>query len=307
MHIQVNFDQIPVRAWRLVVDGNQIQSDLHVLRLKNESLLYFEADESYHEVDIPWGRGEVISIVLTAGRHGGSYTVTFLGPPREAVVASYSYRVNRALEAYAVGKRIEAEELCQEALQEDPTDGAARVMLAGFLRDRHFYERAATLIAEALAQELPDDMRELALQLSEELDRLQAPLSPTVRAGLEAAENQLAAGDPAATVATCDGLLTGTEDLSTEARSLILQSRARALHQLGRHFEAVDTYTRALTVTRSREDQAVIYFYMAQLFVDMGNVTQAEGAFNIARQYGLPPGLELQAAEAVRQITSGRQ
>jgi tetratricopeptide (TPR) repeat protein len=297
-----------VRAWRLVVDSaGHTLSDVTVLRLRNESLLYFETDESHHDVDVPWGRNEEISVVLTAARDGGLYTVTFLGPPRQNAPASYSYKVNRALEAFATGDGVAAERLCEEALREDSQDAVARVLLAGFLRDRHFYDRAALLIEEALALDLPPDMRNLANQLSEEISRLQTPVEPAIQNELEQIESQLAAGDAAAAVATCDAILSRRESLSAEARSEILQKRGGALHALGRHFEAIDSFTQALTITRSREDQAIIYFRMAQLFLDMDNRAQAEGAFNIALQYGLPPGLEQQALEALRQLTRNRE
>ena len=42
---------------------------------------------------------------------------------------------------------------------------------------------------------------------------------------------------------------------------------------------------------------------MGRLFLDMENLDQAEGAFAIARRYGLPPGLDLQAAEAQDRIS----
>ncbi len=303
IQFRVPYSRIPVRSWRLVVESNgNILSDLHVLRLADESLLYFETYESHHAVNIPWGSGEEIAVVLTAGRHGGLYTITFLGPPAETAPVSYSYRVNRALEAYAVGNRLGAEELCRDALREDPSDGVARVMLAGFLRDRHFYDQATVLLEEAMAGDLPAEMQELAVQLSKELKQLRVPLAPEVEAALATAARQLEEGQAAAAVATCDHLLAEREQLTAEARSRALQCRGQGLHSLGRHFEAVDAYTRALTVTRSRDAQAVIYFHMAQLFVDMDNPNQAEGAFNIAIQYGLPPGLELQAAETLRQL-----
>ena len=150
---QVTYDQIPVRSWRLMVEGDYVLSDLHILRLKDESLLYYVREESRHEALIPWGKGEEILVVLTASGNGGVYTVNFLGPPAGTAPASFSYLVNRALEAYAAGKRLDAEQLCQAALDEDPTDSVARVMLAGFLRDRHFYERAHEMVLAALAED----------------------------------------------------------------------------------------------------------------------------------------------------------
>jgi tetratricopeptide (TPR) repeat protein len=299
---RVAYEQIPVRAWRLVVDGDYILSDLHILRLRDRSLLYFVSDESHHDVPIPWGQGEEILVMLTASRAGGVYTVDFLGPPPPAAPASYSYTVNRALESYAAGKRLEAERLCQEALEENPRDGVAQVLLAGFLRDRHYFERALTMIEEALAADLPEDMDTLARQLRAELVELLAPLPESIRQGLARAEQLLDDSNEATALAECDLLLTAAPERSPEAHSRILQIKGRALHRLGRNFEAVDAFTKALTAARSRQTEAVIYFHMGQLFLDMDNWNQAAGAFAIARKYGLPAGLELQAAEAMQRI-----
>lgn len=303
---QVTYDQIPVRSWRLMVEGDYVLSDLHILRLKDESLLYYVREESRHEALIPWGKGEEILVVLTASGNGGVYTVNFLGPPAGTAPASFSYLVNRALEAYAAGKRLDAEQLCQAALDEDPTDSVARVMLAGFLRDRHFYERAHEMVLAALAEELPEDMRNLAVQLAGELEQLRAPLPPQVRQGLADAEKRLGADDAEGALAICDNLLAARGDLGTEALSRVLQQRGQALHKLDRSFEAVDAFTQALTAARSREVQAIIYFRMGQLFLDMDNPAQAAGAFSVARKYGLPAGLDLQAADRLKEIEKNR-
>ena len=87
-----------------------------------------------------------------------------------------------------------------------------------------------------------------------------------------------------------------------EAHSWVLQLRGQALHELGRNFEAIDAFTQALTLNRSREVQAIIYYRMGELFRDMGNAAQARGAYSIARQYGLPAGLDLQAEEAIKEL-----
>jgi len=298
----IDYDQIPVRSWRLVVDGDHILCDLHILRFRNESLLYWEREESRHVVEIPWGRGEQISVSLTSVEPGGVYTVELLGPPADSLPASYSYEVNRALEAYAAGKRLEAESLCEDALAMDESDGVALVLLAGFLRDRHFYERASERIDAALKTDLPEDMKNLAIQLQGELANLLAPLPEQIRRDLAAAERSLGDDDPAQALEICDRLLAERADLSAEALSRVLQGRGQALHQMGRNFEAVDAFTQALTATRSRAIQAVIYFWMGQLFQDMDNTAQAAGAFSIARKYGLPAGLDLQAEEALQQL-----
>ncbi len=307
MQFRVEYAQIPVRSWRLVVESDYLLCDLHVLRMTDESLLYFEADESHHMVDIPWGRGEEISAVLTCGRRGGLFSVSYLGPPHASAPAAYSYEVNRALEAYTAGQMEAAEELLQAALAGDPEDGVAMVLLAGFMRDHHFYGQAEDLVQKALTSELPPDIQELAQQLATELESLHMPLAPELQTRLLLVERQLVEGEAAKALASCDSVLSRPAARSSEVRSRALLLRGRALHALDRHFEAVDTFTRALTATRSREDQAVIYFHMGWLYIDMDNLAQAEGAFNVARQYGLPSGMDVQAAEAVRWIQGSKR
>ncbi len=301
VQLRFAFDEIPVRSWRLVVDGAPRRCDLLVTRVKEETSIYWRRGESHHDVTIPWGRGEAIVAVLTAP-DGGIFTVRCLGPPRGAAPVPYSYEVNRALESYAAGKRLEAERHCEEALARDPEDGVARILLAGFLRERHFYQRATELLEAALAGDLPPDMRQLAEQLQQELAQLQSPLPPVLKEGLTTGESRLAAGDAAGALELAERLLADHGGAQPEALSRIHQLRGRALHALGRNFEAVDAYTKALTAARSRESEAIIYFHMGRLFLDMENLGQAEGAFSIARRYGLPPGLDLQAAEALDRI-----
>ena len=64
----------------------------------------------------------------------------------------------------------------------------------------------------------------------------------------------------------------------------------------------MDAYTRSLPYTRSKAGKAVVYFHMGQLFRQMRNPAQAQGAYTIALEYGLPSGLELQAREALQAI-----
>ncbi|MHB8080183.1 MAG: tetratricopeptide repeat protein [Candidatus Krumholzibacteriia bacterium] len=144
----VTFAQIPVRAWRLVVEGDHVLSDLLIRRVADGSLLYSDRNESRHDVPIPWGRGESIAVALSPGRSGGGlYTVTFLGPPPEGLPTSFSYRVNRALEAFAAGQRAQARRLCEQALAEDPQDEDATALLAAFRRDDRLAVAEARLVA----------------------------------------------------------------------------------------------------------------------------------------------------------------
>jgi hypothetical protein len=300
---RVTYDQIPVRSWRLVVDGDHIQSDLHILRLKDGSQLYVKRNESHHDVTIPWGKGEEISVALSPGRTGtGVFTVTFLGPPRGQAPASYSYKVNRALEAWSVGKRQDAEKLCQDALSEDPNDGVAAVLLAGFLRDQSAWDQASGLTARALATDLPPEMRRLAVALRNEIERARSPLPAAVATQIEALDAQLASGNAADALADCDRLLGDGGDLPEEARGAVLQRRGEALQRLGRPFEAVDALTLALSHARSPGDQAAVYLRMGRLMEAMSNPAQARDAYKVARRLGLPPELDAEAAASLAKL-----
>ena len=307
--IRVAFADLPVRRWRLVVDGGGDNADLTVLRVRGEALLYARNDEQRHEVEIPWGRGEEVIAVVTNRGHPGSFAVTLLGPPRDQVQAAYSYEVNRALEAYAGGRRLEAEELCRRALARDPADAEAMVLLAGFKRDRGFYDEAAALVDSALAAGLEPEMGQVARDMRGELLTLRAPLPAPVRVGLAEAEDDLAAGRPDDALAAVEPLLQGGLELDGAARSRLQLVRGRALAAMGRNFEALDAYTMALQLNRSQAERAVVYHHMGGLYLAMQNLQQARGAFTMALQIGLPSGLDLQAREDLQQIedTLGKQ
>ncbi|MFO7608914.1 MAG: hypothetical protein R6X35_06915 [Candidatus Krumholzibacteriia bacterium] len=297
LQLRVGFDDLPVRTWRLVVDGGGHNLDLTVLRVRGEALLHARNGETRHEVDIPWGRGEEIIAVVTSRDHPVAFVVTLLGPPRDQAQAAYSYHVNRALEAYAGGRRIEAEELCRKALAADGRDAEAMVLLAGFRRDRGNYDQAAALVDAALGGDLAPEMRTLAADLRAELLALRAPLPAPLREGVPAAEQDLAKGRPAAALATVEQLLAGGLDLGAPAKSRLQLLRGRALTDLDRGFEALDAFTAALQLCRSRGDEAVIYHHTGRLHLRMGNLQQAQGAYTMALQIGLPSGLDLQARE----------
>ena len=301
---RVAFDQIQVRSWKLVVDGGQDRCDVNVLRLHDESLLYFKTDEARHEVLVPWGRGEEVIIVVTNRDRQATFTITLLGPPRDQVHAAYGYHVNRALEAFAAGRRLEAEAACRSALLEDPRDGVAKVLLAGFMRDGQYLDQAAALVEEALGDELPGDMRTLALDLRADLRRLRAPLPAPVRQGMDQGEAELADGKPAAALVTCTRLLDSGLEFDATARAALLTMKGRALAGLERNFEAIDAFTQALALWRDRGDAAVVYFHMGRLYAAMDNAAQAEGAYAMALQGGLPSGLALQAREALEDLRS---
>ena len=305
--MRIAFDQIQVRSWKLVVDGDQVRCDVNVLRLRDESLIYFKTDDSHHEVVIPWGRGEEVIIVITNRNSEATYTVTMLGPPRDQAHAAYGYHVNRALEAFAAGRRLEAEADCRSALLEDPEDGVAKVLLAGFLRDGQYLDQAAALVEEALEGELPGDMHMLALDLRADLRRLRTPLPAPVLKGMEQAEQELARNQPAAALLTCTRLLDSGLEYDATARAALLTMKGRALAGLARNFEAVDALTQALTLSRDRSDAAVVYFHMGRLYVSMNNPEQAGSAFAMALQNGLPAGLALQARDELRDLRDRQQ
>jgi len=298
----VAYTDIPARRWRLVVNGGDINCDLSVLRMVDESLLYFETKESVHEVSIPWGKGEELIVVITNRNKKGNVVVSFQGPPRDQNHASYSYDVNRALEKYSAGQRLSAEDYCRKALLKDQGDAVAKVLLAGFLRDRHEYSQAAAILDEALSGELTSDMREVGEGLRRELDVLRAPRSRTLGKGIERIEEYLATAKGKKAMAECDKLISSEKDLKNADHGLLLMYKGRALAMMEHHFEAIDVYTQALGFTRAFAQQAIIYFHMGVLYDDMGNLIQAEGAYAIALQHGLPVGLDVKARESLARI-----
>jgi len=290
-----------------VVDGGDRNCDLNVRREKDGSLLYQRSDERRHEVDVPWGPGEALSVVLTNRDVRAAFVVSLVGPPRDQVHASYSYHVNRALEKFAAGQRLAAEDACRAALLEDPDDGWPRVLLAGILRDRHYYDRAVALVDEALAGELPPAMRDVATGLQRDLIRLREPLAPEVRRALAEIDDQVTGGHANAALAAADSLLADPSELPPSAVSRLELLRGRALAGLDRNFEALDALTRAQQLARDKGAEAIIAFHLGRLFLAMGNLPQAEGAFGLALESGLPSGLEVQAREDLQAIAARHQ
>jgi len=302
--LRIYAKDVPARRWTLVVDGGDALCDLSVLRYRGEELVYYKISEQRHHVVIPWGTGEELNATITNSSHDqtGAFVVSIKGPPQDQLQASYSYQVNRALEAFSSGQRNKAEKLCREALLHDETDAVAMVLLAGFQRDRQFYDQADDLVDRALGLDLPPDMRALAEHMQAELVQLRQPLPKEVTEGLERAGALMDADKPEAAMTECDKLLSGDHRLDGLSRSRLLTVRGRALEGLDRNFEAIDDYTEALGYARAKKDQAVVYFHMGRLYLKMGNRAQAQGAYTIALQYGLPSGLDLQAREDLNEI-----
>ena len=103
------------------------------------------------------------------------------------------------------------------------------------------------------------------------------------------------------TITLLDGI-DGPPYVGALLRMCLQQVRGRALAGLDRNFEALDAFTAALQLCRSRGDEAVIYHHMGRLYFGMDNLQQARGAYAMALQIGLPSGLDLQAREDLKTI-----
>lgn len=136
VQFEIDFAQIPVRRWLLLVEGDVRRSYLNLRRVADGSLVYDQRNEARHLATVPWGEDEVLSGMLMAGRHGGAFTISFWGPPPDAYLRAYRYEVNRALEALAEGRRGRAASHLQKALQERSDDRVARVLLLGLAADQ---------------------------------------------------------------------------------------------------------------------------------------------------------------------------
>ncbi|MCP4290989.1 MAG: hypothetical protein GY780_04030 [bacterium] len=301
--LRTAYSDMKTRRWMLVVDGGDANCDLSVLRVNGEELLYYKIDENHHEVSIPWGEGEELIMVLTNRDEKGAFVVSLMGPPKGQNTASYSYPVNRALEAYSAGLRLKARDLCHSALKQNPNDGVAKVLLAGFLREGHRYEESKAMAEDAMESDLDPAMKSLAEGILDDLKVLLVPLPAPVREGLASAEESLENGEPEKALKVCNQLLDGDINLKHSSQAKLQVLRGRALQGVDRDFEAIDAFTRALTLDRAKASQAQAYFYMGHLYVDMGNLAQAEGSLSMAINNGLPSGLDVQARETLKVVT----
>lgn len=137
IQFKLDSDDIKLRNWVLDVDGDTAVCDLHIRHLKSGDLVYSQQKESKHLVEIPWGIGEEISVAIIAdSRNNGLFTIRFLGPQEDEVKACYSFKVNRAIEAYESGDKQKAESLCREAVKDNPKDQEAILLLQGFHLDK---------------------------------------------------------------------------------------------------------------------------------------------------------------------------
>lgn len=126
--LRVDFAQIPVRRWVLILESDGTPCHLNVRRVADGSLLYDERDLVEHEVDVPWGTGESLSAVIRNGRRAGVFAVSIWGPPRDGYLRSYGYDVNRALESLAAGDRARAQEHLLSAMSATPRDTVAAML-----------------------------------------------------------------------------------------------------------------------------------------------------------------------------------
>lgn len=301
VQFKLDFEVLPVRAWILSVDGGRLPCDLNVLRLADRSLLYQQNDEAVHRVRVPWGRGETVSITLTANRRvGGSYTVKFLAPPPEEAPLAYGYDVNRALEALEDDRPGAAEVHLRDAIIVAPEDaGVSYLLMASLARNRGEMERAAGLLDMALAAGLPDDLAHVETELRTQLAKVRHRLAPA----LIEADRLLRAGDGAAAAAAA--IEAYLEEPAGPPRSdwetcEALRRLGQARQISGEIVPAQDALDRALATAVDRGQKALVYHRLGLLQLDLGNRDQARRAFAAARDQGLPPGL---AAEVDSLIT----
>ncbi len=57
-----------------------------------------------------------------------------------------------------------------------------------------------------------------------------------------------------------------------------------------------------MQLNRSKDSEGIIYFHMGRLFLKMNNLPQAQGAFTMALQNGLPSGLDVQARDSLQAV-----
>lgn len=193
--ITVTFAQVPVRRWVLLVESPGSASHVNVRRIHDGSLVYDQRGERRHEVPVPWGQGESLSAVVTAGRQGGVFQVSVWGPPADQYLRAYSYEVNRALEAFARGEVPGARNHLQAALRQDPQDEVARVLLLGLEADQ---VPSPVTAFDPATEPGPDDAAESARRVATARERAAALREVGRRyEAVEALQGVLQAGVPA--------------------------------------------------------------------------------------------------------------
>ena len=291
VQFRVDFEDIPLRAWILTVEGDQRLCDLNVLRLGDDALVYQKHDESRHRVRIPWGRDEAVAVTVTADTAiGGLFTIKFLGPPAELAERAYGLRINRALAHMSAGRSASAEALLRDVIRADGDEvGLAALLLAGLLKDRGEPERAAAMLDLALDHDLPEGFEEVERRLHAHLAAVTRRAPPEMRE----ADRLLAGDDPEAAIAHCEQWLEGLGRDTTRAweRCEALRRIGSAHRAAGRPVRAMETFDEALGAAREPGQKALVYHRLGLLLVDMGNPDQARRALEAARDLGLPPDL----------------
>ncbi|MBU0743435.1 hypothetical protein KKG45_02350 [bacterium] len=297
VQFRVEFDDIPLRAWILTVEGDQRLCDLNVLRLGNNQLVYQKHDESRHSVRIPWGTGEAVAVTVTADTSvGGLFTIKFLGPPADQAERAYGDKINRALEHLEAGSDSGAEVLLRDVIREDGDEvGLAALLLAGLLKDRGELDRAVAMLDLALHYELPEGFAEVEKRLHAHLAAATRSVPPELRE----ADRLLAAGDPDAVVAHCERWLESLAQDESRAweRCEALRRIGRAHQERGRQVRAMEALNSALREAREPGQKALVFHRLGLLLLDMGNADQARRALEAARELGLPPDLNANAED----------
>lgn len=291
VQFRVPFADLPVRAWILEVDGDQVPCDVNVLRRPADVLLYQGNDESRHRVRVPWGRGESVAVTLTADGDGGVFTVQFLAPPPASAGRAFGYLVNRALEALDAGRGARAETLLGRSLRAGEDVGVSALLLAGLYRERGELERAAGTLDTALREDLPPELEDVRRELARQLVTVQHRLP----AELTEVDRLLAAGDHADAARQCREFLDADGD-GAWARGEALRRAGRAHHELGELVRAQELLDGALAAAEDAAQRALALYRAGLLQRDRGNSGQARLALRTARETGLPPDLDAHAA-----------
>ena len=295
VQFKVWFEQIPVRAWSLTVEGGQRLCDVNVLRMSNRSLLYQGNNEGSHHVDVPWGEGESLAVTITADMNAaGVFTVKLLGPPVETARRAYGYTVNRALEALDAADPGRAESLLNDALKRGEDEGVTALLLASIYKEDGRLEQAAGMLERALQHALPADLKPVQDTLDWQLSRRRQALPDALRE----ADALLAARQPEAAEAAVDGWFAATPvaDRNDWTESEAHRRIGRARQARAEFFAALDSYQQALRAAETPAQFALTHYHLALLQRDLGNAGQFAAALRTARRYGLPPDLDAEAA-----------
>jgi len=300
VQFRVDYAQIPVRAWRLTVDGDQLRCHVNVLRLADGSLLYQQNGESHHEVRVPWGRGEAVAVTITADLSGGGvFTVKLLGPPPDETRQAYGYVMNRGLEALEDGDHARAAALFEAAAREGEDAAAAELMLAGLAKSRGEAEAAASHLDRALDHRLPPELADVERELRRQLDVVRVHGSPL----LAGADEMLAAGDTVRAERFCRRAL-AAPDATAWTGSEAQRRLGRILRARGDRYGALEAYDAAVRAAADRGQKALGVFELARLHLDLANPDQARAALRLARELGLPGDLDREADALLRQLDS---